>query len=113
MRGVLLFAVLAACLTGSAAGARSTATIPARSGVTAVAADGDDTSYATSATVTDCDRVFVWQTGAKRPLQLGKKQRCKGKSLGISSLSVTKGRALWLTESGSSMSVVRLWSAST
>ena len=105
--------VLAACLTGAAAAARSIASIPARSGVTALAADGNETSYATSPTVADCDRVFVWQAPTRHSVQLGKKQRCKTKSSGIASLTVTKGRALWLTETGSPVSSVRLWTAAT
>lgn len=105
--------VLAACLTGAAAGARSIVSIPARSGVIAVAADGNDTSYAAAPTVTDCDRVFDWQALTRHVVQFGKKQRCKAKSAGIGSLTVTKGRALWLTESGGAVSTVRLWTAAT
>jgi hypothetical protein len=110
---LLFLTILAACLTGAAAAARSVASIPARSGVTALAADGTDTSYATVSTLTDCDRVFVWQALTKHSVQLGKKQRCKAKSSGIASLTVTKGRALWLTETGNPISTVRLWTAAT
>jgi hypothetical protein len=112
-RGWFLFVVLAGCLLVAAAGATSKVTIPARSTVTAVAADGTQTSFATTPTATDCDRVFVWQAAKRRPVQLGKKQRCKGKSNGIAWLAMTKGRALWLTETGSPVATVRLWTAST
>ena len=81
--------------------------------MTALAADGTEVSYATTPSATDCDRVFVWQTTARKPVQLGKKQRCKTKTLGITALGVTKGRALWLTGTGSSMAVLRLWTATT
>jgi hypothetical protein len=112
-RGLLPFAVLAACLTAGTAGATSTTTIPARSAVTALAADGTDTSFAATSTTTDCDRVFLWQATARRPVQFGKKQRCKSKSLGITALAVTKGRVLWVTATGSPVATVNLWTAST
>ncbi len=70
-------------------------------------------SFATTPSATDCDRVFVWQTTARKPLQLGKKQRCKTKTLGITALSVTSGRALWVTGTGSSTALLRLWTATT
>ncbi len=110
---MLSFAVLAACLAASAAGAASTVAIPARGTVTALAADGTDVSFATMPSTTDCDRVFVWQTTVRKPLQLGKKQRCKTKTLGITALGVTKGRALWVTGTGSSLALLRLWTATT
>jgi len=110
---LLSFAVVAACLAAGAAGATSRATIPARSAVSALAADGTDVSFATMPNATDCDRVFVWHTSARRPVQLGKKQRCKTKTLGITGLGVTKGRALWVTATGSSVSLLRLWTATT
>jgi hypothetical protein len=110
-RGVLFLGVLAVCLTAAAAGATSSATIPARSTVSALAADGNDTSFATAPTVTDCDRVFVWQALTKRVVQLGKKQRCKSRTLGVVGLSVTKGRALWLTATGTPLSTLKLWTA--
>jgi hypothetical protein len=110
-RGLFFFAVLAACVGVAAAGAASKVTIPARSSVTALAADGTDTSFATTPTVSDCDRVFVWQATTRHTVQLGKKQRCKAKSNGITSLAVTKGRALWLTETGTAVTAVRLWTA--
>jgi len=112
-RGLLVLAVLAACSTGAAAGAKSIVAIPARSAVTALAADGTDTSFATVSTVSDCDRVFVWQALTRRVVQFGKKQKCKVRGPGIASLTVTKGRALWLTESGSPLATVRLWTAAT
>src|SRR4051812_9010435 len=105
--------MVAACLAAGAAGATSRATIPARTGVTAVAADGTDVSFATTPSATDCDRVFVWQTSARKPVQLGKTQRCKSKTLGITALAVTKGRALWVTGTGSPVATLRLWSATT
>ena len=110
-RGLFFLAVLAACLGVAAAGAATKVTIPARSGVTALAADGTDTSFATMSTISDCDRVFVWQATTRRTVQLGKKQRCRGKSSGITSLAVTGGRALWLTETGTPLAAVRLWTA--
>jgi len=110
---LLSLAVVAACLAAGAAGATSRATIPARSAVTALAADGTDLSFATTPSATDCDRVFVWQTSARKPVQLGKKQRCKSKTLGITALAVTKGRALWVTGTGSSPAILRLWTATT
>ena len=110
---MLPFAVLATCLAAGAAGATSTVTIPARGAVTALAADGGDASYATTPSATDCDRVFVWQTTARKPVQLGKKQRCKAKTLGITALSVTKGRALWVTGTGNPVAQLRLWTATT
>jgi len=112
-RGLLVFAVLAACLAAGTAGASSTTTIPARSAVTALSADGTDTSFATSPTASDCDRVFVWRTTLHKPVQLGKKQRCKLKSLGITALAVTKDRALWVTASGSPVATLSLWTATT
>jgi hypothetical protein len=93
------------------AAASARITIPSRSSVTALSADGSDASFAASATGTDCDRVYVWQTTARRPVQLGKKQRCKTKSLGVPALAVTKGRALWLTASGSPVATLSLWTA--
>jgi hypothetical protein len=105
------FAIVAACLAAGAAGATSRATIPARTAVTALAADGTDVSFATAPSTTDCDRVFVWQTPARKPVQLGKKQRCKSKTLGITALAVTKGRALWVTGTGSPVATLRLWTA--
>lgn len=95
------------------AGATSSATIPARSNISALAADGNDTSFATLPTVTDCDRVFIWQALTHHAVQLGKKQRCKTKSLGVVGLAVTKGRALWLTASGTTIAALRLWTATT
>ena len=86
---------------------------PRAATVTALAADGTDVSFATTPSTTDCDRVFVWQTTARKPLQLGKKQRCKTKTLGITALGVTKGRALWVTGTGSSVALLRLWTATT
>ena len=79
--------------------------------MSALAADGTDTSFATLATVGDCDRVFVWQALTKHVVQLGKKQRCKTKTLPIGSLAITKGRALWLTATSGPLSTVRLWTA--
>ena len=105
------FAILAACLAAGAAGATSKVTIPARTPVTALAADGTDVSFATMPSATDCDRVFVWQTSARRPVQLGKKQRCKTKSTAITALGVTKDRALWLTATGGTVAMLRLWTA--
>ena len=64
---MLSFAVLAACLAAGAAGAASSVAIPARGPVTALAADGTEVSYATTPSSTDCDRVFVWQTTARKP----------------------------------------------
>jgi hypothetical protein len=81
--------------------------------LTAVAADGTDTSFAAAATATDCDRVFLWQATARRPVQFGKKQRCRSKSLGITALAVTKGRALWVTGTGNPVATLNLWTAST
>jgi len=79
--------------------------------VTALSADGTDVSFATSPTASDCDRVFLWRTTAQKPVQLGKKQRCKLKSLGITALAVTKDRALWVTASGSPVATLSLWTA--
>ena len=110
---MLSFAALAACLAAGAAGAAYTVAIPARATVTALAADGSDVAFATPPSTTDCDRVFVWQTTARKPLQLGKKQRCKTKTLGITALGVTNGRALWVTGTGSSVALMRLWTATT
>jgi hypothetical protein len=110
---LLSLAVVAACLAAGAAGATSRATIPARTAVTAVAADGTDVSFATTPSATDCDRVFVWQTSARKPVQLGKTQRCKSKTLGITALAVTKGRAVWVTGTGSPVAMLRLWTATT
>jgi hypothetical protein len=108
---LLTFAIVAACLAAGAAGATSRVTIPARTAVTALAADGTDVSFATTPSASDCDRVFVWQTSARKPVQLGKKQRCKSKTLGITALAVTKGRALWVTGTGSPVATLRLWTA--
>jgi hypothetical protein len=108
---LLSLAVLAACLAASAAGATSGATISARGTVTALAADGTDVSFATVPNASDCDRVFVWQTTARKPVQLGKKQRCKSKTLGITALGVTKDRALWVTGTGNPVATLRLWTA--
>jgi hypothetical protein len=112
-RGLFFLVVLAACLAASAAGATPSATIPARSTISALAADGTDTSFATAPTLSDCDRVYVWQAVTKRAVQLGKKQRCKSKSLGVVGLTITKGRALWLTATGSPLSTLKLWTATT
>jgi hypothetical protein len=57
--------------------------------------------------------VFVWQTSKRRPVQLGKKRRCKTKTLGITALAVTKGRAVWVTATGSPVAMLRLWTATT
>jgi hypothetical protein len=53
------------------------------------------------------------QASARKPVQLGKTQRCKSKTLGITALAVTKGRALWITGTGSPVAMLRLWTAST
>ena len=79
--------------------------------MSALAADGNDTSFSTRPTLADCDRVFLWQAQRKRVVQLGKKQRCSAKSLGVVGLAVTKGRALWLTATGTPVSTLRLWTA--
>ena len=110
---MLSLAVVAACLAAGAAGATSRSTIPARSTVSAVAADGNDVAFATMPNATDCDRAFVWETSARKPVQLGKKQRCKSKTLGITALGVTKERALWVTATGSSIAMLRIWTATT
>ena len=89
---MLSLAVVAACLAAGAAGATSRASIPTRSAVTALAADGTDVSFATTPTASDCDRVFMWQTSMRKPVQLGKKQRCKSKTLGITALAVIDAR---------------------
>jgi DNA-binding beta-propeller fold protein YncE len=111
-RGLLILGVLAACLTAGAAGASSSSTITARSTVSALAADGAETSFATGPTLSDCDRVFVWQSVTRHVVQLGKKQRCKSKTQFLG-LAVTKGRALWLTASAGSVSTLKLWTATT
>ena len=72
----MVLAVISACASATGAGATESSSIPARSTVTAVAADGDEAAYATAATATDCDRVFVWERVSRRTIQLGKKQRC-------------------------------------
>lgn len=111
-RGLLILGVLAACLTAGAAGATSSSTITARSTVSALAADGTDASFAAGPTLSDCDRVFVWQSVTRHAVQLGKKQRCRSKTQFLG-LSITKGRALWLTASGGSVSTLKLWTATT
>ena len=79
-----------------------------------LAADGSELAFATMPTASDCDRVFIWESLTHRVAQLGQKQRCKVKSLGVSGLGVTKGRAMWLTtSSGPTLSTVKLWTATT
>jgi len=78
--------------------------------VSALAADGTDTSFATKR-LGECDSVFLWQSQRKRVVQLGKSQRCKTKSAAVVGLAVTKGRALWLTSAGTPLSTLRLWTA--
>jgi hypothetical protein len=113
--GALFLTVVSVCLGTGVAGATSEAFIIARSPVTALAADGDETAFAAAPTKLDCDRVFVWQRTPTRLLQLGRKQACTApvSGPGIAGLAVTGGRALWVTVGGGKSRSWRLWTATT
>jgi hypothetical protein len=95
------------------AGATSQALIVGRSTVMAVAADGDDVAFAAARTSTDCDRMFIWQRLPRRLFQLGKQQRCTPRAAPVSALTVSGGRALWVTPVGGKILNWQLWTATT
>jgi hypothetical protein len=110
-RGAFLLAALSACISIGVAGATSSAFIVGRSPVTSLAADGDQAAFTTVRISTDCDRAFVWQRSPQRVIQLGKKQRCAvGSAAGA--ITVSGGRALWLTSCCGKTRVWQLWTAS-
>jgi hypothetical protein len=112
-RGLTFLAVFSACLVTGVAGATSQTQILGRSTVTAIAADGDDVAFVAARTSADCDRLFIWQRLQRRLFQLGKHQRCAPRAAPVSGLTVSGGRALWITPAGGKILNWQVWTATT
>jgi hypothetical protein len=112
-RGLVFLTVISVCLATGIAGATTQALIVARSGVTALAADGDNVAFSAIRTNTDCDRLFIWQRLTRRTFQLGRQQRCAPRVTPVAGLAVSGGRALWVIGVGGKIVDWQLWTATT
>jgi len=110
LRALVVIAALIAVPLGVAASVRSVTTAGP---VVAIALDSRRVAYAEGLSTRDCDRVWVWNLQTRRVTKLGRSTPCVQTStgVGIASLTLAGGRALWLHYAGGNIREWRLFTA--